>query len=151
MDAFSYYWASWVLGYDGERQFNVLKRLLGEVSPWRIATLLMAVGALVLAVVAFSQLRGRGKIQSSPEVKLYLGLCRSLEKAGFNRLPHEGPIDFARRIAEQPLSWKQHLLAATRSFVTLSYEQLPSEQKTVVMKQLRSEVFRVSYQLKVGG
>ena len=149
MDAFSYYWSSWVLQYKGDKQSRVLQQLLGEVSPWRLATLILAVGALVLAVVAFDLLRGRGKPKAEAHVSVYLRLCKRLERAGYPRLPGEGAIDFARRIAEQQPKWKLPLLAATRAFVTLSYEPLPAEQKKAVMKQLRQEVFKVSYLVRV--
>ncbi len=148
MDAFNYYWTRWILDYEGERQLNVLKRLLGKITPWRIAALFIVVGAIVLALVAMGLLKGRRKTKSSPEIRLYLRLCQLLEKAGFKRLPHEGPIDFARRVTEQQPACKQHVLTATRAFVTLSYEPLPLEQKAAVLKQLRSEVFKVGYLLK---
>lgn len=42
MDAMNYRWLNWVLSYDSERQFAFLQGLLGQVSPVRVALLLVA-------------------------------------------------------------------------------------------------------------
>lgn len=149
LDAFNYYWATWVLDYDGDRQSNVLSKILGEVTALRVGLLLLGVGGCVLAIVSYGLMRGRGKPKLEPEVKIYLRLCKRLQKAGFERQLSEGPIEYARRIAELQPAWKKHLLAATRAFVSLSYEPLPADQRGVVLKQLRSEAFKVSYQLRI--
>jgi hypothetical protein len=147
MDAFSYYWSSWVLQYKGEKQSRVLQQLLGEVSPWRVAVFILGIGGVVLLFVAVDLLKGRGRPKPAREVQVYLRLCKRLERAGYQRLQNEGAIEFARRVADSDPSWKVHLLAATRAFVTLTYEPLPPEQHKAVMKQLRSESLRLSYLL----
>lgn len=142
MDAFNYYWVSWVLNYEGEQQLSVLKKLLGEVSAARIAIFLLGVGGLLLLLIAFIQLKGRGKSQSAVEVRQYLSLCKRLEKAGFKRQSYEAPIDYARRVVAQRPDLKQHVLVATRAFVALSYEPLPDEQKAALLRQLRRAVHK---------
>jgi hypothetical protein len=148
VDAFNFYWSSWVLQYKDERQSKVLQSLLGEVTPWRLAAFMLSVGGGLLLIVAFSLLRGRIKPALAAEVKAYFRLCKRLEKAGYHRLTHEGPIDFARRVAEQHPPWKQPLLAATRAFVSLSYEPLSSTQQQLLLGQLRREVALLSAQLR---
>ncbi|ARN75920.1 transglutaminase TgpA family protein [Oceanicoccus sagamiensis] len=147
MDAFSFYWSSWVLQYKGQKQSQVLQKLLGEVSPWRVALLILGVGGIVLLFVAADLLKGRSRPKPAKEVQIYLNVCKRLERAGYKRLADEGAIDFAKRVAESDPSWKAHLLACTRAFVTLNYEPLPPDQRKAVLKQLRSESLRLSYLL----
>ena len=78
MDAFGYYWSSWVLQYKGERQLQVLQNLLGEVTPWRVAALLMTVSSVVLLIVFGHLIKGRGEPKAAVYVKWYLRLCRLL-------------------------------------------------------------------------
>lgn len=151
LDAFSFYWSSWVLQYKGKRQVDLLNQLLGDISPLRIAVFILGGGALVLLSIAFFELRGRGLPKSSLEVRLYLRLCKRLERVGFERKKHEGPIDFARRVTKRQTKWKPHVLSATRAFVTLSYEPLTSEEKMIELKLLKSEVFRAGYLLRFEG
>jgi hypothetical protein len=151
LDAFSFYWSSLVLQYKGKRQVDLLNQLLGDISPFRVAGFILGAGALVLLSIAFFELRGRGRPKSSPEVQLYLRLCKRLERVGFERRKHEGPIDFSRRVTKQQTKWKPHVLSATRAFVTLSYEPLTSEEKVISLKLLKREVFKAGYLLRLDG
>ena len=149
MDAFGYYWSSWVLQYKGERQLQVLQNLLGEVTPWRVAALLMTVSSVVLLIVFGHLIKGRGEPKAAVYVKWYLRLCRQLEVAGYVRHASEGPIDFARRVDRANPQWKKTLLSATRSFVRLSYEQVSQREQSLLVKELRRDVLSMMYQLRV--
>lgn len=149
LDAYSYYWSTWVLQYKGKRQLDLMTRLLGEISPFRVAAFMLGVGGLILFLVAFDVMKGRGKPKPPLEVQLYLKLCHRLHRAGFERLKHEGPIVFAQRITTTAQPWAPHVLAATRAFVTLSYEPISNEQKPAIIKHMKREVLKASYQLRL--
>lgn len=105
LDSLNYQWAKWVLGYDKEQE-NILQKWLGEYSPLRIALLLLIVGGGVLTVIALWHLRTLwySKLWHSEYDELdriFLKLCKKLEKAGIPRYPGEGPRDYANRVAEQ--------------------------------------------------
>jgi transglutaminase-like putative cysteine protease len=144
LDAYNYYWVTTVLKYRGETQSNFLKRLLGEVDPWRIGGLLLSVGVFVGFIVAYSLFKERWKKRVDPAVSAYLKMCAQLEKQGHHRPPYEGAITFARRIseAERGLSVenKKHLLAATKAFVTISYKPIPKQKKSSLLKLLHNEI-----------
>lgn len=147
LDALNYYWAAWVLDYQGESQVNFLKKLLGDVSPWRVAVLFLGVGFAVMFIVALFLFKGMGANRAAPEVRLYLQVCKRLSKAGYQREAHEGPIDFCRRIAAQQPTIKPALLAVTRVFVSLSYEPLGDEQRAIMLQRLRSDAFSLRRKL----
>ncbi len=148
LDAINYYWISFVLDFNDERQVDFLKKLIGDVTPLRIAMLLISVGGIVLLLVAMQLLKGRTGEKSSPESVLYLSVCRRLAKAGYPRSDNEAPIDYCRRIIELKPELSQHLQAVTRTYVTLSYESYPREQRKHLISQLRNETTKLSYQLR---
>lgn len=147
VEAVNYLWVKWVLDYQGETQLNVLKAVLGDITPARVAGFVLGVGALVLAAVAWQLKQGLPAL--TPEQRLYLGMCSALGKAGYVRRDNEGPIDYARRVAALQPAWKESLLTATRAFVTLSYASISPSQRKMVLKQLRSEALKLRYRLRV--
>ena len=86
MDSINYQWHRWVLGYDNQLQYNLLKQLLGTVDAWRIGLLLLLAAATTVFPIAMLKLwRSRVvmidknlKIVGALEKKLLkLGLCRA--------------------------------------------------------------------------
>jgi transglutaminase-like putative cysteine protease len=99
-DALANRWNQWVLGYDSEFQFAFLTRLGMEDITWQKLALNMTLGVgLVIAAFALFMLRHLIKRQPDKVQTAWFKLCRKLEKAGFPRAPHEGPQDYAERIA----------------------------------------------------
>ncbi|MCP4467891.1 MAG: DUF4129 domain-containing protein [Halieaceae bacterium] len=144
----NYYWANAVLGYKGQQQFEVLEKMLGAVTPWRIAALLLAVGGLLFALRALNFFRWQGKKKLPAEVRIYLSMCGALQRAGYSRGESEAPITYARRLAALNPAWKHSLLAATRLYVAISYEPAAALTRQSQIKLLRSEVLKLRYQLR---
>ncbi len=93
-------WNQWVLGYNPQRQREVLSRLgLGEPD-WRGMTAALAAlcGLLLLAVTLWTL---RQQCALSPEQKSWLRFCRRLARLGVFRADWEGPLDFATRVARE--------------------------------------------------
>lgn len=100
-DAINLTWTQWVMNYDSSTQASVLERLLGEVTPIRIALMVGLIGgAFVTFLIFISQAPKR----ELPETSLmYLALCRKLKRAGFTPSPIETPRGFVNRvIANKP-------------------------------------------------
>ncbi len=93
-------WTQYVVGYGPELQQRLLGRLgLAGAGPFATALLMtgVALGAGVLVfLLGFARLRSR---REDPAQRLYLRWCRRLARRGLARTPHEGPLDFAARIA----------------------------------------------------
>ena len=52
---------------------------------------------------------------------IYEKFCRSLAESGFLRAPHEGPLDFANRIASSNEALGQEVTRITRLYLDLRY------------------------------
>lgn len=146
MDQMDYRWQRWVLDYDSARQWQVMERLLGEVTPMRMLALVGAVAGLALLGV-LSSLWGREWWQPrDPVLRDYERFCRLMARQGLPRKPGEGPQDYARRIAEARPAWAVAVQAITDRFVSLSY--LPANGRHMAYRQqLRQHVDRLRWRL----
>lgn len=98
-DAVNNGWNQWVLGYDQQRQLELLSRLAGSQISWQdmVVGLMVAVGSIVLAVTAAMLRRKR---RMDPLQASYARFSRKLSRAGLEPRPWEGPLDLGRRAAE---------------------------------------------------
>jgi hypothetical protein len=115
LDALTNQWNQWVLGYNTERQFAFLTRMGMEDITWQKMALDMLAGiALLVGIFTLILLRRLVTRQTDSVQAAWLKACRKLEKAGLPRAPHEGPMEYAERIAaaRPELSGDIHDLAA---------------------------------------
>ena len=99
-DSLNTWWKDGVLDFDLRAQMALLSRL--GVNEPRVAMLGWLLAGALLVWLAWITLRfsreaaaNRGDTLS----RAYRRLCRRLAGAGLARLPHEGPLDYSRRIA----------------------------------------------------
>jgi transglutaminase-like putative cysteine protease len=97
-DAVTNQWNQWVLGYNPDRQRDMLNRLGVRQTDWQaLAQYLFWSVAGVLGLTALWLLwRFQG---GDPVQKAWRRFCAKLAKKGFARDPAEGPLDYATRIA----------------------------------------------------
>ncbi|MSQ66717.1 MAG: DUF3488 domain-containing protein [Gammaproteobacteria bacterium] len=98
-DSANYQWSRWVLGYDVERQRGLLESLgLQDLSPAALAAWLGGLMSVPLVVLALLVLRSPAP-RKTPAGRAYARFCQRLARVGLVRAPHEGPLEFAERIA----------------------------------------------------
>ena len=120
LDSLDYTWAKWVLGYEN-RQHDLLLTLLGEITPQRIALLLLLLGALALLPVFLLLYLHREKNTRDELDKLFVQYCLRLEKIGLPRYPGEGASDFAQRICQSAPSLSGSVKALTQLYESARY------------------------------
>lgn len=87
-------WNLFIIGYNSELQINLLEKLLGKVTAFKIAIVLLAGAFLSTIFVAISLfLSGRGK-KTHPVVKVFQHFSKRMAKLGVIRKPHESPALF---------------------------------------------------------
>jgi len=99
VDAVTNAWNQWVIGYDDQRQQELLRRLGMTAPTWQNmgAALAMLSGLTLLALTAWS-LRARRRLD--PAARLWARVGRRLARRGLPRQPQEGPLDYADRVAQ---------------------------------------------------
>ena len=122
-DALANQWNQWVLGYNPETQFAFLTRLGMEDITWQkmalnmLAGIFILVGLFTLILLRRLVVRSRDPVQAA-----WLKLCRKLGKAGLPRMPHEGPLDYADRVAAARPEIADNIHDLAARYIGLRYE-----------------------------
>ena len=121
-DALTYQWQSWVVGFDGQVQFQLLRDVFGEISAGRFAAALIGTWALVLLPVAVSLLRRREIRPQRPLDREYLKVCERLANLGYPRQAGESAADYAARISRECPDWAESFNRLTGLYTELAYQ-----------------------------
>ncbi len=125
-DSLNYRWQRWVLSYDQDKQSELLKKVLGEVTPSRLAMLLIIPSIIMLGLFSVAAIRSH-KPPPPKEMKLYHLLIRKLKRRGVT--VHSGMTLtqlFSEAIAANP-DKKTILLNLQAVFDRLLYQAPDSE------------------------
>lgn len=143
-DAFSFGWQRWVVNYH-RYQIDFLGRLLGEVTPLRLALALLIPFVLVMVLVTLRLFWHRWNSPKDPHDLALERLSRRLEqKAGLGRSPGETVRGYCERVADVRSD-----LAADLREIAGCYEQVRyagsedvsvAKQLLVAVRQCQSKV-----------
>ncbi|MDH3646186.1 MAG: DUF3488 and transglutaminase-like domain-containing protein [Gammaproteobacteria bacterium] len=136
LDAVNNGWNQWVLGFDGQKQNTVLKAL-GMKSPSLRKMLFTMIGLmiLVLAGVAAHLLWQYRPVRPDPSSRTYRRFCKKLAGIADARRDSEGPLDYARRIADVRPALAGPVNAITRLYLNLRYLPEPRDTDLVRFKR----------------
>jgi len=124
-DALTWRWQSWVIGFNRDRQFQLLNEAFDGITARKVMVVLLGTGVLVLAPIAFSLLRKRGASALSEPDKYYLLFCDRLAAVGVSRGPGETPTKFSARAARAVRNLDVEIEQITRRYMDLVYRQGP--------------------------
>jgi len=120
-DALTYRWQSWVVGFDGEQQLEVLQRWLGDLEARKFVLVLLGSGVLVLVPVALSLLLQRRPPPRDPCDRLYLAFCERLAALGVARRAGEPPGAYADRVCQALPALAEPVRRITREYEHQAY------------------------------
>lgn len=140
-----YYWSKWVLGFDNQRQQQLLKRLLGDVDSTKLAILIICTMALIGVAIAYSV--GLLQFQRQPD-RLKAGfdaITALLAKKGLPRETDEPPQRYAQRVATHLPTLAVPLQRYIDCYMALKYQpHSPSERQA-----LQQQITRYRRQLRL--
>jgi transglutaminase-like putative cysteine protease len=119
-EAVAHRWNVWVLGYNPERQRDLMSSLGVRDADWRslTATLFAFLGAMTLVLLAWSL---RRFARPDPVQKAWRAFCRKLAARGVERSPTEGPRDYAARAARALPAVRSSILRIGALYIALRY------------------------------
>lgn len=119
-EAMSNTWNQWVIGYNEERQRQLLRGLGFEFESYHglMAALLGVAGALILALIAWS-LRGARRLDEID--RQWRRFCDKLARAGTPRPSWQGPLDFARSAAARHPSAAEQISRIAQAYACMRY------------------------------
>lgn len=121
-DSLANTWNQWVLGYNPERQRQLLSRAGIDDATWRAMSviLIIATGLIVLVFALFALRRLRAAVDD-PVKRAYLAFCWKLGRKGLPRDAAEGPLAYAARLARSRPDLAAAAGAITQLYVALRY------------------------------
>lgn len=122
-------WITFMLRYDFKYQQELFNRWgLGNITRG-LLFILSAFAVIILGFLFYALLRFNNRRRTDPEVELYRKLCKQLDKAGLDRLPNEGPLNYLKR-AQQKFPQQADLLAQLfGGWMALRYGTMPFSEK----------------------
>ncbi len=135
LDAMSYSWHQWVLGYDRDRQSGLFQALFGGSEAWRIGGIFIAlISGFLFVYFLFLTWKGVREFQY-PEQALYAKFKRKLLKMGYVPLPGETPIGFAERIGSEAQEVAPQIQRIAKLYSDIAYGYQPQ-----LIDQLKNEI-----------
>jgi len=119
-EALTHQWNLWVLGYNPERQRDLMSWIGMRDADWLelASTLLAVLGAFVLVLFAWML---RHLARPDPVQAAWNLFCRKLGARGVARAPHEGPRDYAERAARNLPSAREPIRRIAALYIALRY------------------------------
>jgi transglutaminase-like putative cysteine protease len=133
-------WDAWVVGYnmDRQRQFfsgmgvpNVDWRTLGF---WLMIAIFAAGAAVAIGLLVHDRPPPR-----EPSLIAWNRFCAKMAAAGLGRAPHEGPLDYLRRVADKRPELAKDLEEITRRYVAARYGAGASRDEIRALSKLVSD------------
>lgn len=126
-DALTYRWQSWVTGFDGAAQFDLLRGVLGEISVSRSLAVLLGSGVLTMALVSFVLFRGSARHQGPASERELRRFRHTLVRKGLAQRPGE---TLAQLTVRAILRWPEQaarLQELSADLQRLAYASLPAD------------------------
>jgi transglutaminase-like putative cysteine protease len=129
-------WNQWVLGYNAQRQRELLSRLGMPNPDWQTmaAALTVVAGTLMLILVAWAM---RERLDADPVQRAWLRVSRKLARVGLARQAWEGPSDYARRVGSARPDLAEQVEAIAAGYAKLRYGQ---GNQTELLPELRTRI-----------
>jgi transglutaminase-like putative cysteine protease len=146
LDALDYYWSSFVINYNFDKQLSMFKKLRMNIGMPALKSSLLRVrsrsktiaatgAALVALILSVAALKRLGLLNKTPEEKRLLDkFLRKLRKRGLEKKPSEGLEEFTSSIDEEGLRQKAGAFAAEFGRIYYKDEEFTKER----LKRLRA-------------
>ncbi|HEU4441278.1 MAG TPA: DUF3488 and transglutaminase-like domain-containing protein [Burkholderiales bacterium] len=134
-DAVAHKWNVWVLGYNPERQRELMSLAGIRDADWRTLTAILFsfLGAMTLVLLAWSLKR---LARPDPVQRAWRQFCRKLASRGVERAAHEGPRDYAARAARAIPAARTSILRIGALYIGLRYGAQPSASGAMRLRKL---------------
>jgi transglutaminase-like putative cysteine protease len=127
LDAIKQIWRERILFYDQGSQQKLLEWLnIPEPDGQKLVILLAAALTLVLMWLTWTVRRDADPRPKDALIRAYSSLCAKLSAVDLARRPHEGPEDFALRVARRRPDLGPAVTALCRSYSNLRYAAAPA-------------------------
>jgi transglutaminase-like putative cysteine protease len=138
-EALTHKWNLMVLGYNPERQRELLSLLGVKDADWLelASTLLALLGAFVLVLFAWML---RGMARPDPVQGAWHRFCGKLAAKGVARSPQEGPRDYSERAARSLPAAGEPIRSIAQLYIALRYGNQVAPEKVIELRRMVNEL-----------
>lgn len=122
MDRLEYQWVRWIVNYDGDRQWDVLQALFGQVDNRKLVFIVLGALAVPMILVGLLTIGWPQRRRVPAPVEAYTRCCALLQKHGLQRAPGETPRAFAARARRVSDAYGRWLDRVTDAFYRAYYQ-----------------------------
>lgn len=134
-----YHWTRWVVGFDNNRQTNILQHLLGAITFLRMAALLFGIMTVViLFIIGYLQWN---RVRSvAYESRLYERACRKMRRSGWPRVESETALAYQNRLGMEGVGKAAQMKIICELYQRIHYEQMADRERKSLMTRLARAV-----------
>lgn len=138
MDRAEYQWVKWIVNYDSDRQWDVLRKLFGDIDNQRLALIILLALALPMIAAGLMTVGWPQRRFVPAAVQAYTRCTSQLAAQGYSRRNGEAPRDFATRVAADLPAYAEWLNAVTDTFYRAYYQPVGEPEYRQALARLRS-------------
>ncbi|MCX7178403.1 MAG: transglutaminase domain-containing protein, partial [Proteobacteria bacterium] len=150
-DALANIWNQWVLGYNPQRQRDLLISLGMRAPDWQQMTAVLT-GLCGLLLLGFSIWAIRQRQSLPRAVKAWNRLSKMLARRGLGRKAWEGPLDYAGRIGAVLAAENSHaaleVTALAKLYARLRYAAISGAQAAQLLQELETRISQLGQSLQ---
>ncbi|HEU4350683.1 MAG TPA: DUF3488 and transglutaminase-like domain-containing protein [Burkholderiales bacterium] len=137
-EAVAHKWNVWVLGYNPERQRDLMSSFGMRDADWRSLTAMLFafLGVMTLGLLAWSLKR---LARPDPVQQAWRAFCHKLAVRGVERAPSEGPRDYAARAARALPTARRNILRIGALYIALRYGAQATQSAVTRLRKLVRE------------
>lgn len=119
-----YNWSRWVLGFNSDKQADLFKAILGNLTPQRLSMLGLAIILVIALLLTLFFLPHWLEKRLSTTQRLYFKATALFDKTPIVRQKWQGPVSFNQQVAENfPESVSQPFSQITQLYLHLTYKK----------------------------
>ncbi|MEM7079838.1 MAG: DUF3488 and transglutaminase-like domain-containing protein [Pseudomonadota bacterium] len=145
VDSLEHRWNVWVVGYDAATQTDILRSLLGEVTPARVGMALLVGGVVSVALAALVLFWRRRPGPKNPTARALGGFYGAMSRRGLPREEGETPAAYLTRLGLLAQTDVEGLVALTQRQLYDPHHVNSREQLRTLRRELRKLKFRLAF------
>ncbi|MCG9696533.1 DUF3488 and transglutaminase-like domain-containing protein [Shewanella sp. Isolate11] len=138
-----FYWSKWVLGFDNDKQQQLLKRILGDISVTKMAIFIICTMVIIALVIAYSVGLLQFSRRKDPLVAGFDQVANMLAKKGIRREEAESATQYSQRVITLYPHLTQPLSHFIDCYMTLKYKPVDQRRKKALLRHFNKRLTQI--------
>ncbi len=142
-------WTKWILGFDKQTQKDLIKSLIGKLTPQKLALFGLSVMGFIAALLLVFFWPALKKKKVDKVSRYYLNAVARIETLHLKRLPSQGAIQFAAVVTQKlPSSISYPFSQMTDTYVAWHYQPCDNRNQKASMETMMKQWLKLKRAIK---